>query len=124
MQLFKTSSSVFRLALKKASVINTKVKDFVHVYELTEYTKMNCFLSFDGKSGYAVKNDGDIVSVFSSVKGRGKDLISHAKKRGGLKLDCFDGDLVSFYKSLGFKIEKVEVNWNGEKFPNVVYMKL
>jgi len=116
--------SDFRLFLKIASTRNSYINQFVHMYEVKEYERMNCFLSFDGKSGYCLKGK-EIVSVFSEVKGRGKGIVLDAIGRGGDSLDCFDGShLVGFYKSSGFKVVKSEANWNGKELPSVVYMRL
>ena len=84
---------------------------------------MKTFLHPDKKSGFAVKPDGDIVSLFSTQKGRGDKLAQHAKKSGGSKLDAFDGYLPKLYAKHGFKEHKREKNWTPGK-PDVVYMKL
>ena len=80
-----------------------------------------CYLSHDKNSGYMIKDDGDLVLVFSMVKGRGDTIVRHAVKNGAIKLDCFDGYLVDLYSGHGFVVHKREPNWtDGE--PDVVYM--
>ncbi len=113
----------------------------VNKYPIEEYKNMRLFVSDDGLSGFALKDDGDIVSVFSLVK---KDKIFRAMmelsiQEGGNKLDCFDTFLPKAYKAHGFKEVRRE-NWNEEYKPadwdkeyykiynngepDVVYMKL
>lgn len=111
----------FHQALSGAMETSPKVKEFVHLYEPHEYSKMKTFLAPDKKSGYAVKNDGDIVSVFSTEKGRGDHIMQHALKNGGHKLDAFDGALPQIYAKHGFKEYKREKNWTPGK-PDIVYM--
>ena len=97
---------------------------------------MNTFQLKDYNIGYAIKPDGDIVSVFnnSNVRGIGKALIQSAIKNGGTKLDHYDGYLSSLYEPLGFKeVERYKwddqyapSDWNYERDgrPDVVVRKL
>lgn len=111
----------FHAALEGAMGSSTKVKEFVHLYDKKEYEGMKTFLSPDKASGYAVKPDGDVVSVFSTVKGRGDHLVQHALTNGGNKLDAFDGHLPTLYAKHGFQEYKREKNWTPGG-PDVVYM--
>lgn len=79
-------------------------------------------LSLDGQSGYAVREDGELVYVFSRCRGRGNRLVSRAVDRdGAVYLDCFDGHLVDLYGRHGFVIVDRVSNWTpGE--PDVCYM--
>jgi len=113
----------FHQHLGNAITNNSKVKEFVHHYQPHEYSKMKTFLHPDKKSGFAVKPDGDIVSVFSTEKGRGDQIVQHAVKAGGNKLDAFDGYLPKLYAKHGFKETHREKNWTPGG-PDVVYMKL
>ena len=110
---------------------------FVTQYTADEYTKMKAklFLSQSGKSGYAIKPDGDIISVFSKKgSGEGKYALASAIANGGTKLDCFDGFLPQFYQQFGFSEydrwtwddQYAPKGWNIERFdsPDVVLMKL
>ncbi len=85
----------------------------VYVYPLEEYKNMRLFLSEDGKSGFAIKTDGDIVSVFSSNKKAGVShiMMELAIQNGGYKLDCFDTYLPHIYSAHGFK-EVNRIKWN------------
>ena len=123
--------------IRDATVPADKVP-FVTPYSADEYKEMGAhtFLSESGKSGYALKPDGDIISVFSSSGAReGKWVISSAIANGGTKLDCFDGFLAKdFYPTFGFKEydrltwnnEYAPKNWNYDKYdnPDVVLMRL
>lgn len=113
----------FHSALSSAFATSPKVKEFVHQYEPHEYQNMKTFLHPDKKSGFAVKPDGDIVSVFSTEKGRGDEIVQHAKREGGKKLDAFDGYLPKLYGKHGFKEYSREKNWTPGA-PDVVYMRL
>ena len=37
----------------------------VYQYSPEKYAEMRTFLTDDGKTGFAIRNDGDIVSVFN-----------------------------------------------------------
>lgn len=105
-----------------------------------DYTDINLYLSEDGESGFGIKPNGDIVSVFSSkkVKGRAHHLLEMAVyEGGGRQLDCFDIYLTKIYETHGFKpVAKMKWNdeyipegWNKENFkdynngePDVVFM--
>ncbi len=118
------SHGEFHAHLGNAIKSSPKIKDFVHQYEPHEYSKMKTFLHPDKKSGFAVKPDGDIVSVFSTEKGRGGQIMQHAKRAGGSKLDFFNSPhLKNLYEKHGFKEHKREKNWTPGG-PDVVHMKL
>jgi len=88
----------------------------LHIYEVKDYMKMNCFLGKNNSSGYCLKPDGELVSVFSSQGSSGKLLMKSAVKNGAKYLDCFalrdpktgkiDGPLFRLYSKFGFKINK------------------
>lgn len=79
---------------------------------------MDLYLSEDGQSGIAVKPNGDIVSVFSSkkVKGRSAHMLEMAISQGGRQLDCFDIYLTKIYETHGFK-PVAKMKWNDEYIP-------
>jgi len=89
----------------------------VYVYPAEDYQGMNLFLSDSGKSGFAVKPDGDIVSVFSMEKGSGRSVMEAAIAAGGKKLDAFDTILPEFYGTHGF-VEAARIPWNDEFAPD------
>lgn len=123
--------------VRDANVPADKVA-FVTPYSADAYREMGArvFLSQSGKSGFAVKPDGDITSVFSaSGSGEGKSAIMAAVAHGGSKLDCFGGFLSdTFYPSLGFKEydrytwddQYAPDGWDYQKYdnPDVVFMRL
>jgi hypothetical protein len=89
----------------------------VYVYPVEDYQGMKLFLSDSGKSGFAVKSDGDIVSVFSMEKGSGRSIMEAAISAGGKKLDAFDTILPEFYGTHGF-VEAARIPWNDEFAPD------
>lgn len=104
------------------------------VYTPEEYKKMKVGLSADKKVGYAVKPDGDIISVFNKgEKGRGQEAVIDAINNGGTKLDCFE-QLKGYYEKFGFEeTERVKwddkyapKNWDYTKGgrPDIIYMNL
>lgn len=81
-------------------------------------------LSEDGKSGYGVSKDNELIGLFSLVPGRGMGMIEEAINLDGVEsLDCFDGFLPRYYEKFGFVEYKREANWT-EGGPDVVYMRL
>lgn len=84
-----------------------------------DYTDINLYLSEDGESGFGVKPNGDIVSVFSSenVKGRSAYMLEMAiYEGGGRQLDCFDIYLTKIYETHGFK-PVAKMKWDDEYIP-------
>lgn len=96
-----------------------------------EYSGLKLFLSNDKNSGFAIKEDGDIVAVFNSNKNR-KTKKSHlltaqialAVQAGGRKLDAYNIYLTDMYTKLGFRpVSRVKWDdkfapegWNKERF--------
>jgi len=76
----------------------------VDAKDASEYEDSKCYVS-KGGSCVAVKPNGDIVSVCKKAGDavRGVDLIEHAVKNGGDRLDAFGPDLYSFYTRNGFE---------------------
>lgn len=122
-QFKQVDSSEFFNQLGKAMEENPKIKDFVHRYSPEELSQMRLFLTPDGKSGFALKPDGDLVSVFSAIKGRGDVIMPEAIAKGGTKLDAFEGYLTNdLYPRYGFKEVRREPNWT-KGGPDVVFME-
>lgn len=82
------------------------------------------YLTDDFQSGFGVANDGTLIGLFSTVKGRGEGLVWDAvTHQGADKLDCFDGFLPEYYKRFGFVETERVPNWTvGE--PDVVFMSV
>lgn len=100
-------------AAKKASPFGAAV----YVYDKADYAGFRLFLTPDGKNGFAVKPDGDIVSVFSAGGGVVHAMLTLATEEGGTKLDCFDTVLPEIYALNGF-VETGRDSWNDEYKPD------
>ena len=83
-----------------------------------DYTDINLYLSDDGESGFGIKPNGDIVSVFSNSKEKGRSsyMLEMAISQGGRQLDCFDIYLTKIYEAHGFK-PVAKMKWNDEYIP-------
>lgn len=113
------------------------VGETVYQYLPSEYSKMKVFLSPDGKTGFALKdNEGvlDLVSVFNvGGRGAGQQAVIKGIKEGATTLDAFDesGYLPDLYARFGFREtgrdawdpQYAPPGWGGDE-PAVVYMKL
>ena len=104
----------FIKAFNKASLLNPMIKQMCSTPERGKF--------YIGKGyGFAI-DKGELLYVFSSVKGKGDIIMQYAIKKGARLLDCFDGYLVDFYTRYGFKEYKRELNWTkGEA--DIVYME-
>lgn len=109
------------------------VSETLYVYPEADYANMRTFLSEDGKTGYAIKPDGDLVSVFNvGEKGRIEAILPRLPGQGATKLDAFDesGRLPELYAKAGMQeVGRVPwdesqkpANWTGGT-PDVVYMQ-
>ena len=99
---------------------DTKFGAAVYVYPKEDYQKMRLFATPDELSVFAIKSDGDIVSVASlpgAPSGRVHSMLSLATELGGTKLDAFDTVLPEIYAMSGFK-EVGRVNWNEDYKPD------
>jgi hypothetical protein len=120
--------------LKGVETLEPHLRSYVSSYTADEYKAMGAKIrvSSDGKSGYALKPDGEFISVFSSVKGRGDFLVKDAIHNGADHLDCFDGMLPILYGNNGFKEtgrlkwddQYAPKGWDYEKYgrPDVIFM--
>lgn len=143
-QFVKVDSDTFHAAISAAK--NTTkptpkgglpVAVTLSVYEPSEYAAMRTFLSADGLTGYAIKENGDLVSVFNvGRKGAGGEAVIDAVwNRGATMLDAYDMDgyLPELYGRLGFEEydrwqwdpQFAPDNWKPEYGePDVVFMRL
>lgn len=111
----------FLNTIKEAEVINPKIKDMVHKYTPEEYNDMKLFSDDKEPFGYAIKPDGDLVSVFSGKSGKGNEIMKSAIEEGASKLDHFkDPQLDHLYSKYKFEPYKTEPNWTPGG-PDVVY---
>lgn len=92
--------------------------EFLTDYTEDEYGSMTTYKLKGYNIGFAIKSDGDIVSVHnnSGIKGVGSELIQAAIKHGGVKLDHFDGYLTGLYSKNGFKVVGSDT-WNDDYAP-------
>lgn len=93
--------------------------EFLTDYDGSEYGKMRTYKVKGYNVGFAIKSDGDIVSVHnnSGIKGIGGILIKSAIKLGGTKLDHFDGFLTGLYSKNGFRLVGSD-EWNDDYAPS------
>ena len=104
------SARVFKEAIETARQSHGLKGECVYVYPAEEYKHMRLFLTPDGMAGMALKEDGDMVSVFSH-KERGKKgdgnaayaLVALAINEGAVKGDCYGYFLTKLYGQFGFR---------------------
>ena len=112
----KQSMDAFKNAIAKAK--QSLGNNGASVELKDDYTDINLYLSEDGESGFGIKPNGDIVSVFSSSKEKGRSsyMLEMAISQGGRQLDCFDIYLTKIYEAHGFK-PVAKMKWNDEYIP-------
>jgi len=103
-------------ALMLASKEGHKFGSSVFVYSAEEYATMRLFLAEDGKTGGALKPNGDMVSGFSTNSG-GSNVIQILIAAGGTMGDAFDTVLPRLYAANGFRAV-ARVPWNDEFAPD------
>lgn len=106
-QKFKAVSyDEFKLAMENNyDNLNYKLAVDIPSEEYLRDNKCKCILSENKDSGIAIKEDGDIISLFSSGGGSSTNLLLYAISLGGNKLDCYDfpnKSLVDLYNKFGF----------------------
>lgn len=112
----KTNAEFFRQRIAASKATN-QYGASVYVYSAQEYAEMRLFISSDNKAGFAIKKNGDIVSVFSEGKSKNGDAMMHvATQAGGRKLDCFRTVLPDFYGRHGFRVVS-SIKWNDAVAP-------
>lgn len=109
------SAATFHRAI---SAFKERKKDHgasVYVYDEADYRGMRLILSESGKSGIAIKPDGDMVSVFSS-EGNARVMVEVAVAAGATKADAFDIGLADLYAGHGFRVVSRSA-WNEDYKP-------
>lgn len=135
MEYDKAKPELFKKIIDKVRESGDMFKGNITDYSLDDYKKFTTYLAPDGKSGYAIKPDGELISVFSKEKGRGKELVKSAVESGAKKLDAFDigGKLPKLYGKyfdevgrLPFDDKYAPKDWNYKTLgrPDVVDMKV
>lgn len=93
---------------------NPKGLNDLTLYSTSDYKSMKCFIGKNNSSGYAIKDNDELVSVFSIAKSSGKAIMIDAIANGAKRLDCFarrdnqgkiSGHLYSLYKWAGFSLD-------------------
>lgn len=115
------------------SLKTSERKEMLLDYSIEEFKDMKTFKVRGYNAGFAIKDDGDIVSVHNNtgIPGILEALMIVAKENGGRKLDHFDGKLSDLYSKVGFKeVERypwddryAPKDWDYKKYgrPDVVY---
>ena len=95
----------------------------VELKNVEDYGPTQMYLSPDSKAGFAVKPDGDLVSVFSTGRGRLPAIMSAADRAGAGMLDAFDirqagskQGLPAMYGQYGWK-ETGRMPWDPQYAP-------
>lgn len=100
--------------IERANIgLPSKGLETLSFYNAGEYNKMKCYLGKNNSSGYCIRDDKTLVSVFSSQKSSGDAIMIDAIKNGAKKLDCYvlrrngklEGPLYKLYTRYGFKVD-------------------
>jgi hypothetical protein len=119
----RVSAGMYLDMLEYAQRTSQRVREATTPAADMDLAAASAFIAVDGESGYAVKPGGELVGVFSTVKGRGEIIVRDAIENGATHLDCFDGYLPTLYGRHGFVETSREANW-APGGPDVVYMAL
>ncbi|UUE28484.1 hypothetical protein LRQ08_31610 (plasmid) [Rhodococcus qingshengii] len=91
----------------------------VYVYNDDEYAGMRLFVTDDGRSGIALKED-EIVSLYAHRATRHRraanSMLETVVAAGGRRLDCFDTVLPDIYAKSGF-VPVARLKWNDDYAP-------
>jgi hypothetical protein len=92
---------------------------WVTPYSPGEYGEKNAttYLSRDGKSGFAITDQGELISVFSGGKGRLKEMMDKAFALGARKLDCLGFWLAWQYAKAGWQVVDF-ADWDDQYAPD------
>ena len=109
----ETFYSVYSDAIDTMQARNAQGVDGLDLHDVAKYIGGDCYLSEDKQTGYAIFG-GDLVSVFSLVRGRGDAIMVDAIYNGAVTLDCFadlsgnviGGQLFDLYSRHGFMIDE------------------
>lgn len=99
--------------------IGNKYASAVWVYDVEEYQQMRLFIANDGMTGFAIKQDGDIVSGFNRAETDDavSSLMPLAIQEGGRKADFFDTVLPTLYGPFGF-VETERFTFDPDEAPD------
>ena len=132
-EIKKVDGKTFYAALERAlKAMPLSRAVCVATYTPDYFKRCDCYLTPFSYSGFAVNPQGEIVSLFS-LNREGRDMVECAIAKGGRTLNCFDGFLAQWYRSLGFvEYNRVPFDWTqapdewGIEFgtPDVVFFRL
>lgn len=114
----KKSARAFHDAIANEQA-KLKYGSAVDVHAVGQYKSMRLYVTADGLSGFALKKGDELVSVFSSVSGRGQAIVQQAVSQGAMRADCYaipssihpEGYLPYLYAKGGFvEIARVDIN--------------
>lgn len=118
------SRDTFKRFFEEARRVSPLIREMTSSMSGEPYLTHSTYrLSLDGRSGYVVRLDGELVFVFSLERGRGDTLVGRAVCDGAVYLDCFEGHLPKLYARHGFATVSRVLNWTPGG-PDVVYMSL
>lgn len=113
---------IFSSKLAEAKKANPK-GHYVSYFRPEQLDAMKCklMLSCDGKAGFAVTKDNEIIALFKHPESKITNMISKAlplaKLYGAKRLECFEGFLSNEYKKHGFQIAET-YEWDDSQAPN------
>jgi hypothetical protein len=97
------------------SLVGNKFAAQVEIKDPSDLVGAKIFMTENRTAGFAIKPDGDIVSVFKpgsdEYKGVSYSMLQLAVENGGTKLDAFDTFLPDIYAAAGFK-PVARIPWN------------
>ena len=112
----------FQASLKRVQDKYSHIKQATTPWNEIDLSSNFYIAGYPAFMGYAVSENGELTSVFSSIKGKGDTIMQDAIQNGAKHLDCFDGYLPSFYQRHGFKEVRRELNWTTGQ-PDIIYME-
>lgn len=91
----------------------------MYVYDKADYAEMRLFTTEDGNAGFALKEDGDLVSLFATPEATkaSSAALTLAIQEGARKLDAFDTILPRVYGEFGFRAVARQ-SWDEEYIPD------
>lgn len=122
--------------IEKRDLLLPDLQAFLTIYKAWDYQKLRTrlYLSIDNHCGFGINPDGQLISVFSLKRERGRMLVYEAVSMGGKYLSCLGEKLRELYSEAGFKVtnesewneDYAPPGWNKEKFgtPKYYEMKL
>jgi hypothetical protein len=130
-------SDTHREFIDQRDRLPSDMKAFLTPHSPDDYMRMEAelYLSDTKLSGFGLKPDGELVSVFSLPGAHeGDSAVTVAKELGAQKLDCLGEDLREFYEGHGFEVKAYKPwnnefrpdGWDEEEYglPNVYHMEL